>query len=59
MIFPKFFLKLVMDGQHISLKHLLNSFIYNQKAYIIKIFDHVFSYVLDISKIAHHDLQNI
>ena len=57
--FLYFSLKRFVNYQRISLKCLFNSFVYNEKAYMINIFYHVFNCVISISKIACYNLQNI
>lgn len=59
MLFLCLFLKFFIDCQCISLTFLTNSYIYNQKDYIIKIFYYTLNYIFNISKIACHNLQNI
>lgn len=52
-------LKLFINYQRISLKCLLDNFVYNPKAYMIKIFYYALGYIVSISKVARRDLQNI
>ena len=54
--FPYLCLKLFVDCQRISQKHLLDGFVYNQNAYMIKILYHVLGSIVSINKVAHCDL---
>lgn len=49
MLFSYFFLKLFIGYQHVSLKRLLNNFIYNQNIYIMKILYYALINIINIS----------
>lgn len=58
-LFLCFCLKLFIDCQCISLKCLLDNFVCNQNAHIMKIFSYALGYIVSISKVTCGELHNI